>query len=475
MTLDEIELLERGCILKSRNEFYAYRQYMSGFKMKTGWFVREISSAIQQFYSDYRLGLRPVLVIQAPPQHGKSEAVTDGVSWMVGKDPSLRFIYASFSDRLGVRANLKLQRTITREKYQKVFPGTRINNRKTATSVGYQRNKEMVEFCEAGGSFRNTTVRGSITGETLDIGIIDDPIKGREEANSPTIRDKTWNWFTDDFQTRFDEMGGLLIILTRWHVDDPVGRLVKINPKVKVLSYKALAENDEKFRKEGEALFPEHKSKEFLMGRKSIMPSGNWQSLYQQNPVIPGGGIFKNTWWNFYKALPIIKYRIIYGDTAQKTKEQNDYSVFQCWGMGSDGRIYLLDMIRGKWEAPELLTRAKAFWEKHKAITRGFGTLRKMKIEDKSSGTGLIQQLRPGIPVVGIPRSIDKISRALDVVPQIEVGKVVLPESAPWLSDLLTEAEQFPNAAHDDTIDPMIDAINDMLIESGSIDYGKLL
>lgn len=462
MNNGDLDLITKYCEEKARDDFYSYRQYITDFKLKTGWFVRDISNAISDFYKDYKAGKRPILIIQAPPQHGKSQVVTDGIAWMAGKDPSLRFIYASFSERLGIRANLKLQRTVARDKYKGIFPEFEINDKRTVTAAGYQKNKEMIEFCEHGGSFRNTTVRGSITGETLDIGIIDDPIKGREEANSETIRDKTWNWFTDDFSTRFDEMAGMIIILTRWHIDDPVGRLLEINKNIKLLSYSAIAEYKDENREVGDALFPEHKSIDFLMSRKDNMPAHNWESLYQQNPSIPDGNIFKTEWWKYYTIEPKLKYRMIYADTAMKTKESNDFSVLQHWGYGIDGKIYLLDQLRGKWEAPQLLINTRSFWNKHKNSHKS--TLRVLKIEDKASGTGLIQTLRvEGIPVKGIPRSIDKISRMNDGAPQLEAGNVVLPKDAPWLSDYLREFELAPNGVHDDQIDPTLDAISDML------------
>lgn len=473
LTRSDLDLIELDCIRKSRKSFYAYRQYIHDFKLKTGWFVKEISKEIERFYDDYKAGKRPVLVIEAPPQHGKSQSVNDGIEWMAGKDPDLRFIYASFSERLGIRANLSLQRTAMRDKYHRIFPDTRINDRRTVTSDGYQRNREMVEFVERRGSFRNTTVQGSVTGETLDIGIIDDPIKGRAEANSATTREKAWNWFTDDFMTRFDEHAGLLIILTRWHLDDPVGRLRNIDPSIRVVSYKAIAENDEENRKAGEPLFPEHKSLQFLLERKSKMPTENWQALYQQNPVVKGGNMFKLEWWKYYRELPRLQWRAIYADTAQKTKEKNDYSVFQLWGKTIDGQAVFIDQIRGKWEAPELLVQARSFWDKHRGATNG--TLRSMKVEDKSSGTQLIQTLsREGIPIIGIPRSTDKELRGNDASPLIESGNVLLPERAPFISEFLEEMVAFPNGTHDDQVDPMMDAVSDIL-QGETFDYAELL
>jgi predicted phage terminase large subunit-like protein len=137
----------------------------------------------------------------------------------------------------------------------------------------------------------------------------------------------------------------------------------------------------------------------------------------------------------------------------------NDYSVFQCWGYTITKQAVLLDMVRGKWEAPDLLVQARAFWNKH-AGTKNQGALRAMKVEDKASGTGLIQTLkREGIPILDIQRNIDKVTRALDAAPYIESGNVILPQQASWLSDYLSEFSAFPNGAHDDMVDPTMDAI----------------
>lgn len=477
LSYSDLTLIEAHLDAKARDCFLTFRLRINP-KAKANWFFFDVTAKLQQFYEDYRAGLKPKLIIQAPPQHGKSEAITDFVCWVAGKLPDSRFIYASFSERLGVRANLKLQRTVTGKRYKAIFPDFYIGEKNSVTQIGKPlRNKEIVEFADGTGYFRNTTVKGSITGESLDLGMIDDPIKGREEASSETNRNKAWDWFTDDFFSRFSEDAGMLMILTRWHIDDPAGRMIeKFGDAVTVVKYKAIATEGEEHRLEGEPLFPELKSLQFLLERKSTMAAGNWEALYQQSPVIIGGDIFKVEWWKYYTILPHLKHKIIYADTAQKTKEQNDYSVFQCWGYGLDGDLYLIDQIRGKWEAPELLIKAKAFWAKHK-IPSGRAKLRAMKIEDKASGTGLIQTLKKGcdnIPVVAIQRAIDKTTRALDVVHYIESGYVYLPENAPFLSDLLAEASAFPNGVHDDQLDPLMDAIDDNMAKA-SPSYSSML
>ena len=452
---------------KLTSDFYAYRKYMNP-KMIDGWWQKDVAKHLEQFKDDMINKRSPILIIQAPPQNGKSEQITDFISWYLGQFPATKCIYASFSERLGVRANRKLQKIFDSEEYRTLFPRAVINGSNTVTKVGQLlRNQDIIEIGHEGGFFRNTTVRGAITGESLDLGVIDDPIKGREQANSVTIRNRTWDWLMDDFFTRFSDGGGLLVILTRWHVDDPIGRLIDRFPKAKVLTYKAIAEVDEEHRKAGEALFPEHKSLEFLLDRKRIMDTANWEALYQQNPVVSGGNLFKTDDFVMYDDLPQIKWRGIYVDTAQKTGERNDYTVMQLWGQGIDGKAYLLDMVRGKFEAPELEKVAITFWNKCRAMdTAKYGTLRKMAVEDKVSGTGLIQVLRRmAVPVVPIKRTKDKYTRALDVLPSVAAGLMCLPKRATWIKDVISEVSQFPEGTHDDIVDPLLDAAVDMLLK----------
>lgn len=188
---------------------------------------------------------------------------------------------------------------------------------------------------------------------------------------------------------------------------------------------------------------------------------------YMQNPIAIGGNLIRSEWFPRVAMPPKIQYRIITADTAMKTKEHNDFSVFQCWGFGEDKKIYLLDQLRGKWEAPELKRRASEFWNKHNAM-QGLGSLRKMYVEDKSSGTGLIQDLKLSerIPIEGLERNTDKLTRVMDAVPHIESGYVCLLQDLPFIHDFVAECESFSSDnthAHDDQIDPLCDAIKILL------------
>lgn len=201
-----------------------------------------------------------------------------------------------------------------------------------------------------------------------------------------------------------------------------------------------------------------------------------FMSQYMQEPITLGGNIFNGDWWKFYgedqefDEPMIFDYRFITGDTAQKTKTYNDFSVFCEWGV-FQGRIYLINMVRGKWEAPELRGIFTSFidraWERNK---QGRGNLRDIIIEDKSSGTGLIQEVGRSSPVIITPlqRNVDKTTRAMDTAPQIQQGKVVLPAGAPWLAEFISEHSAFTaddSHKNDDMVDNTMDAVDHAIIK----------
>ena len=456
----------------ARESFFEYRRQMNP-KLKINWFVEDISIQLQRFYDDLVAGKKPMLIIEAPPQHGKSETITDFIAWVSGKHPELRTIFASFSERLGVRTNLKLQRIFTNRYYRHIFPHTIIYSKTVVTGTKYLRNREILEFVDEEGYFRNTTVQGSITGESLDLGVIDDPLKGRESANSQTVRDKTWDWFTDDFFTRFSENAGFLMILTRWHIDDPANRLIVSEPDLKVLKYRAIAEENEEFRKAGEALIPEHKSIEFLEKRKRIMGI-NFEALYQQNPTARGGNMLKEEWIKYVprNVIDLIEFerKFITVDSALKDKEKNDYTVYSAFGI-FEKKLYLIGMYRGKPRSLEREITAKAFYDEYNQYP-----FKGMYIEQKASGIDLFQRMKDDAYMVfEVERNTDKIFRAENVSPYMEIYGVHVASDLPHLIDFKTEYEAFPNADHDDIIDTLLDAFELAYMEDEEFDYGAMM
>lgn len=222
----------------------------------------------------------------------------------------------------------------------------------------------------------------------------------------------------------------------------------------------------------GEALWPEKQTLEQL----KVIEQGDpytFESQYQQRPSPLGGGMFKTEWFKYYEVLPTdIMLIRIYGDTAQKTAQHNDYSVFQCWGKSPSMGIFLLDQCRGKWEAPELEAQLVAFWNKHKPNQYKPLGAQCVKIEDKSSGSSLIQSIKKEnlIPIEGIQRGKKdgKLERAMAVVKYFSMGYIHLPKDAEWLFDFKQEFASFTpkmTHKHDDQIDPTMDAVKDLLVD----------
>jgi hypothetical protein len=253
--------------LQARDHFVLFRQEIRPYMIK-GWWTQEVAWQLQRFYNEMVAGLRPKLAISAPPQHGKSWAATDFIAYVAGKLPDKKTIFGSYSDDLGVRTNNDLQRIITSERFREIFPGTRIADETSTGFDRWKRNSSLIEFIGHQGSFRNTTVSGQINGLELHLGVIDDPIKGREEAHRVNARNKAWEWFADDFMSRFAKDAALLVVMTRWHTDDILGRFMERYPELRMLSYPAIAEHDERHRRKGEPLFPELKPLDFLLDRK---------------------------------------------------------------------------------------------------------------------------------------------------------------------------------------------------------------
>lgn len=443
-----------------------------------GWFNRIIAAELQQFYFDVMAGKQPRLIIQAPPRSGKSELFSRRFpAWAFGQNPNLQMIAASYSADLSSRMNRDVQRIIDSEEYAGVFPETSFSSN-TSASINSQkniRNSEIFEIAGYTGSYRSAGVGGGITGMGADIAIIDDPVKDAKEANSQTYRDSVWDWYTSTFYTRLSPKSGILLGMTRWHEDDLAGRLLADmkngGDQWRVVSFPAIAEEDEQYRKEGDALHPERYDLTHLTKIKKAVGTQTWNALYQQRPSSKGGDVIKRAWFKRYSMLPLMRRVIIAGDTAQKVKQHNDFSVFIVAGIGMDGGLYIIDLIRGKWEAPELERKLEDIWNKYRASHKA----QSVYIEDKSSGTGLIQsiQRKRNIPIKGVQVDADKYTRVLGIQGFIESGYVFLPDGAEWVEDFLSECEKFTatdSHKHDDMVDAFVHCVNELTGKANILD-----
>lgn len=484
--LQTLEAFKQRQIERAKNNLLDFTLYTNPI-YETGWFNELLFAELDQFLKDAEAGLMPRLMIFAPPRSGKSEAASRRFpAYVLGKHPNWNVIACSYSSDLANRMSRDTQRIITSPRYNEIFPETNLTLNR-AGAGGAIRTAELWEIINSkgdiqGGSYRAAGVNGGITGQGMNIGIIDDPAKDYKTASSPTYQVAVIDWYDTTFFTRVDpKINGIIIILTRWHKDDLAGQLLKKaeegGEQWRVVSFPMEAEKHEihelngkkySLRRPGEILFPERMPQSFVDKAKQ-RGSLVWNALYQQRPTAKGGGLIKSEWFGEYKELPPLKWRAVYGDTAQKTKEVNDFSVFEHWGLGVDGYMYLIDMIRGKWEADELKRRAVAFWNSCKHLKNA--PLRHMAIEDKASGTGLIQSIRKDAlcPVKAIQRDKDKYTRLMDTQGFIESGYIKLPSDKPFVSDFLVEMESInPDFnTHDDQLDPMMDAITEMKVNAG--------
>ncbi len=244
------------------------------------------------------------LMIFMPPQNGKSELVSRRFpAYALGKHPNLQLMSCSYSADLATEMSKDVQKLIDGDAYRRLFPQTRLASSK---DVGDVRMAARFDIPGFEGAYRSAGVGGSITGKPMHVGIIDDPVKNRAEAESETYRRSVWNWYVADFSGRHTtDQTSVVLVQTRWHEDDLAGRLLRLareNPKADqwtVVSFPALAETPLPFdpRQPGDALWPSRFSKEWLEARRSGIGVYDWSALYQQQPVPAGGAMAQRAWF----------------------------------------------------------------------------------------------------------------------------------------------------------------------------------
>jgi predicted phage terminase large subunit-like protein len=475
--------------------FFFNRQ---NIKFRVNWHHQYMSDVVQKIID----GELKNVVINVPPGSSKTELIViNFIARGLAVNPRARFLHLSYSDDLALLNSQTARDIIRSDEYQALWPLAISDDTKSK-----KRWNVVVDDKPAGGVYA-TSLDGQITGFRAGhmapgwqgAIIIDDPLKP-EDAFSKTKLDKANRKLLTTVKSRkANPETPIILIMQRIAENDPTGFIRQGNvgsdwthiviPAVIDEAY--VAALDPKYQamitRDGVGRFSYWPYKE-PVAELLTMERGDGQdqsgarisrhvftSQYQQNPVAVGGNIIRGEWFDQYTVLPQIKYRKIYVDTAQKTAERNDFSVFECWGLGEDNKAYLLDILRGKWEAPELEKRCITFWNKHKAMdVEKLGQLRQMVVEDKSSGTGLIQKIKllNHIPIKGIERVKDKLTRVMDVLGYLEAHMMAVPADAPFTSDFIAECEAFTaddTHAFDDQIDPMIDAAVEMLSNSNKL------
>ena len=421
---------------------------------------------IANYVNDLIFGRISRLIIKTPPRHGKSEVVSRRApAFAFGINPDEQVISASYSDTLARKMNRDCQRIMDDPQYMKVFPDTLIPRKGLVSLDGrnYSRNSEEFEIMHRRGKYKCAGIGTGITGMGFTLGIIDDPFKDRKDADSKTIRENVWDWFTSTFMTRAEKDARVLITMTRWHEDDLVGRVINLaktedGEEYVVLNLPAIYDPELEFlcpddpRKEGEPLWPNKYNLSRLMKIKANS-SRDWASLFQQTPVIDGGNIVDRSWWQYYDTPPAKFDEVIQSwDLSFKKSEGSDFVVGQVWGRKGSEK-FLLDQVRAKMgftDTKRAIQQMSAKWPQ---------THRKL-IEDKANGPAIIDSIKRDIMgVIPVEPDGSKEARAHAVSPQIEAGNVYLPRNAPWVHDYIQEWSAFPNGKNDDQVDASTQAL----------------
>ncbi len=430
----------------------AFETASGGDSFKPNWHIEAIRWQLERI----RAGDNTRLIVTMPPRYLKSITISVAwVAWMLGREPSKKFICISYSADLAKKHANDCRAIMLTPWYQRAFPNTRIP-RGGGGEMDFRTTK--------GGGRMSTSVGGTLTGRGGDIIVIDDPIKP-DEAMSETTRNSVLNWYSNTLLSRLNDKktGAIILVMQRLHEEDLAGHLLEQGGCCH-LSLPAIAENDEEIeisrnrtyrRKPGEALHASREPVERLEELKRAMGSGLFSAQYQQAPVPAEGLYVKRNWLMRYDVVPENQQGDVIvqsWDTASKDGALNDWSVCVT-ALKRKQQVFVLDVFRDRLQFPDL--RRKVL-----ELARRFGA-NALLIEDAASGSQLIQQLREEKPH-DVPSPIamkpegDKVTRFSARTHRIEAGDLLLPKDAPWLAGFEREVLGFPNLKHDDQVDALV-------------------
>jgi len=404
------------------------------------------------------------LMIFMPPRHGKTKMVSMYFpAWYLGRNPSHEVIFTSYNFERAKDVGRDIRNQLDDPTHRRVFPDCEISaDSKGVTSLA----------TDQGGHCFSVGIGGGVTGRGAHLFIVDDPLKGRKEAESAAHRKTIQDWFLSVAYTRLAPNGIIILVTTRWHFDDLAGYLreEKKHENWTIIEFPAVAVKDDILgRKPGDALWPTRYPIQVLDVIKETIGTREWNALYQQNPLPGEGGTFQLEWFRRYRvsdhpwrrevpmlAVEDIKQVVCSWDTAFKAKELNDPSACTVWAI-TDAGYYLLYVVNRKLEYPDLKRFVIKTWKDNSEKYREKGVV-PVLIEDKASGQSLIQDLRRNekkMDIIAIKTKGDKEVRAAEISAIVEAGKVHIPVLIPWLVDFETQIAQFPYSKYDDIVDSM--------------------
>lgn len=290
-------------------------------KYTINWHHRLIADKLQKAYEKVKRGEKCRIMLMMPPRHGKSELATIKFpAWVLGQSPGMSVIACSYSQELATDFGQSTRDLMNSNNYQAVF-GTRLRQDSQAKANW---------LTDGGGRYLAVGIGGGITGKGFNIGIVDDPFKNREEADSEVVRESVWKWYRSTFLTREEGNGAIILILTRWHDDDLIGRILRSEgaDEWEIVKLQAIAEQDEPLRNAGEALWPAKFPLETLEARKRDIGPYEWSSLYQQDPVDEESREFHSHWFlprGLEEVIRLHTRRFLTIDPASAMRDKSDF------------------------------------------------------------------------------------------------------------------------------------------------------
>jgi len=421
--------------------------HLSGGQWKEARHLRYLSNQI------VRLEKREIkkLMVSMPPRHGKSRLLDVWTPiWWMTRHPPDQIVLASYGEMFARQFGGQVRDIIMEH----------------TEYLNLLIKRDMMAADEwantMGGRMISTGAHGQITGRGADLLIIDDPIKNDEEANSETHRENIWNWWQATSQTRLEPNAVVILIATRWHEDDLLGRIEKDDEGIgdwTIIKIPALAEeNDVLGREPGEPLWPDRFFDDPLYEQKQRGLSPYWWSaLYQQRPTPEGGGKLLRDWWNFYTTLPDDCSQWIQSwDMALKDTATSDYTVGQVWAR-KGASLYLVDQIRGHFNLNEVANHMRRF-------ASLYPQARAKVVEDTAMGPAIKQTLQHEMPgIVPFKPQGSKMSRVEAAIPFLMGGNVYLPEKKDgskerWVWEFIEECAAFDKGRYDDQVDAFTQA-----------------
>ena len=413
-----------------------------------GWWMERLCGILQDVSQRVQSGsTAPRVLISCPPGHGKSSVIAQRWPVWQMRFPRQEIILATYSQDLANdhSGTAREVRDLTREQWPGLVPH---KNKPDRVNNWVTRN---------GSTFRAVGVGGPVTGRRAHLFIIDDYLKDSAEAASPAKRRAIWDWYASTARSRLYPQSAVVILATRWHEDDLIGRLLRKQPDLwEVYSFAAIAPRDEAYRKAGEALHPERWPLDFMERTREEVGSRFWSSLYQQDPIPVGGMIFRSDWLRTFSGRPedvarecdeLILTADLTDTIEEHTGDRRDWSAWQIWGRRR-GCFLLLYAERNQDGLLFNYAVGKRLYNKW----RPHATYLEMKRHGRSLFELLHDEITGLMPIT--PRE-SKIVRAERQTAVFEGGRVYLPDEreAPWRAEYEAEILSFPGGLHDDQVD----------------------